>query len=288
MTSGTSALAAQNPESDIYVADVLVEAGHMVELGVPRVVIDRAGYDNHPWFTPDGTAIYYVAELDGQTDVFAVELQSGAVRRITDTPENEFSPMVLSSGELLVVRWAADMSDGHLWLYSAAGQPLRPAPYDVQRVGYYAWADDRTLAVFVNDSVQSFVLVDAVTGAQRRIGEGLNGSPPRRVPGFNAVSFMQQEANDAWWIYKLDLATLKSAPYARVPENAATNYFWTPTGELVMARGNELIAWTGDDEWRVVATFDDPGLAEIVRFAFSPNGRRVALVGRPVTAEPDE
>ena len=285
---GASAVAAQNPESDIFVADVLVEAGHTTEIGVPRNVTNRAGYDNHPWFSPDGTALYYVAELDGQTDVFSVDLTSLAVRRVTDTPENEFSPTLLPGGELLVVRWVADMSDGHLWLYSAAGRPRRAPAYDVSRVGYYAWADDRTLAVFVNDSVQSFVLADAVTGAQRRIGAGLNGSPPRRVPGQNAVSFMQQDAAGEWWIHKLELGTLEAAPYARVPEGAATNYFWTPTGELFMARGNELIAWAGEDEWRTVASFDEPGLGEIVRFALSPNGRRIALVGRPATEDPEE
>ena len=289
LTAGCAgAVAAQNPESDIFVADVLVEAGHTTEIGAPRNVTSRAGYDNHPWFTHDGTALYYVAELEGQTDVFSVDLQSLARRRVTNTPENEFSPMVLPNGELLVVRWAADMSDGHLWLYSAAGQPLRAPVYDVSRVGYYAWAGDRTLAVFVNDSVQSFVIADAATGAQRRLGQGLNGSPPRRVPGQNAVSFMQQDADSAWWIHKLDLATLEAAPYARAPEGAASNYFWTPTGELFMARGNELIAWAGADEWRTVASFDEPGLGEIVRFAFSPNGRRVAIVGRPKSEKTEE
>ena len=272
-------LNAQNPDTDIWVA-TLARVGDSLAIGEPRNVTSRAGYDNHPWFNADGTRIYYAADVDGQTDVFRLDLTSGETARVTSTPENEFSPMLLPGGELLAVRWAADMSDGHLWLFDAAGTPLRVHAGSVPRIGYYAWGDDGTLAVFVNDSVQSFVLSDAATGAQTRIGQGLNGSPPRRIPGERAVSYMQRDAAGAWWIWRLDLDTRAGAPLVRALEGGASNYFWTPDGVLLMARGDELHAWDPrvGGEWRRIAKFERPGLRAITRFAISPAGDRIALV----------
>ena len=273
-------LPAQTPDTDIWVADV-ERVGRSIAIGTPRNVTARAGYDNHPWFAADGQTLFYAADVDGQTDIFRLDLGSGQTVRVTETPEHEFSPMLLPGGELLTVRWAPDMSDGHLWVFSPNGQPLRVHAADVPRVGYYAFADDSTLAVFVNDSVQSFVVADATTGAQLRVGQGLNGSPPRRIPGQRAVSFMQRDSAGGWWIHRLDLDTHVHAPLVAMLEGGASNYFWSPEGLLLVARENTLHAWDPqrpDAGWQLVASFDEPGLQSITRFALTARGDRIALV----------
>jgi dipeptidyl aminopeptidase/acylaminoacyl peptidase len=282
---GAPAAAGQAPDTDIFLADLTVVAGRAT-VGTPVNLTARTGYDNQPWFLRDGSGLLYTSERDGQTEVFRYDFETGRAARLTTTPENEYSPTLTEDGAtMLVVRWAPDMSDGRLWRYSAAGEALAEAAGSVPRIGYYAVVDSSTFAIFVNDSVQSFLLTDRRTGAVTRIGQDLGGSPPVAIPGRREVSFFRRGAADAWWIDRLDIDTGRTEPIVQaVPGNA--HYAWTPDGTLLMAGGATLHAFKpgADTEWRVLAEFEDPDLGAISRIAISPTGDRIALVSLSAAA----
>jgi hypothetical protein len=268
---------AQNPDTDIYLADLRITA-KVIEIGAPRNLTDRVGYDNQPWFLRDGSGLLYNADMGGQTDIFRYDYASGTSTRLTDTPENEFSPsMSADGGEILVVRWAADMSDGHLWRYSPEGWPLGAHPADVPRVGYYGMANDSIVVAFVNDSVRSLVVANARTGELQRLGGGLGGSPPQRIPGQDAVSIVQPDSAGTMWIRRLDLTTHNITNIAPVVEGSLS-YVWTADGVLLMPGGEAIHALNPavDKEWREVARFE--GIGTISRIALNAAEDRVALV----------
>jgi hypothetical protein len=274
------------PGTDIFVADVRVTEGG-VQVGTPVNVTQRAGYDNQPWFLADGRAFLYVSEREGQTDIFEYEIASGTTRRITNTPENEYSPSLPGDGSrLLVVRWPTDMSTGALWWFTAAGEPLERTRGSVARVGYYTFADEHTLALFINDSIQSFMLSDTRTGDTIRVGSNMGGSAPRAIPGARAVSFLRQADDGVWWLTRLDLADRGTTPLVpMLPEVA--NYAWTSRGTVLAARGGTIYEWEGGREWREVVSFTDPALQGITRIAISPAGDRIAFVSaRPQPERP--
>jgi hypothetical protein len=271
-------LAAQMPDTDIYLANLHI-AGDSVHVGEPRNLTDRPGYDNQPWFLRGDNALLFNADMGGQTDVFRYDLETGAQTRLTDTPENEFSPSLTADGsEMLIVRWEADMSDGHLWRYSPAGEPLGVHAADVPRVGYYGAANDGIIVAFVNDSARSLVVADARTGKRVRLGDGLGGSPPQVIPGEDAVSFVQADSAGDMWIMRLDLASHAIAPIARTVEGSAS-YAWLGDGVLLMPGGNALYALRAgapNAVWREVARFD--GISAISRVAVNRAGDMLALV----------
>jgi hypothetical protein len=270
-------LMAQAPSTDIFVIDVARRDGRL-ELGDPVNVTCREGYDNQPWFLPDGSAFLYASERDGQNDIFRYDIAAGRSVRVTDTPENEYSPSLPGDGSrMLVVRWPTDMSTGALWWFSPDGTPLEEARGSVPRVGYYAFADEHTLALFINDSIQSFILSDARTGDTIRAGANMGGSGPRAIPGERAVSFLKQDAEQAWWLTRLDLDGRVEAPLVRMLEDVA-NYAWTPWGSVLAARGGTIYEWTPGSDWGAVANFSDAALQGISRIAVSPGGGRIALV----------
>ena len=276
------AAAQDSEEFDVWVADLETAAGRVTGVAAARNVTARPGYDNQPWFLPDNGGLLYTSRRDGQVEVFQYDLETGSATRVTSTPEHEFSPSLTASGHLLVVRWAADMSEGHLWLYAADGTPLHAAPGDVPRVGYYAEAGPDHYLVFVNDSVQTIALSDRRGGEVRKLGERFGGSPPKTIPGAPASAsyMMVDEAGDRW-IAEYDVTAGRTTPIVK-PRGRGSHYAWTPAGEILMADGNRLFAFRrGDADWREVASFDEPGLARISRIAVSPDGRRVALVGQP-------
>jgi hypothetical protein len=274
LCSGT---AAAQPATDIFVADVSLHGG-MLHIGEPVNVTERDGYDNQPWFLPDGRSFLYVSGRDGQTDVFRYDLTARTATQLTHTPQNEYSPSLPGDGSrMLVVRWANDMSTGALWWYTTDGEPLAPAPGSVPRVGYYALADEHTLALFINDSIQSFMLADTRTGDTTRVGSDMGGSGPRAVPGRRAVSYLRRHDDGSRWLTRLDLDTRTSTPLVQMLAGVA-NYTWTRNGSVLAAHGSTIHEWRPGSEWRVIADFADAGIGGVTRIALSPDGDRMAFV----------
>ncbi len=275
----SSPLQAQGvPDTDIFVAPLSMTGAQMT-IGTPVNVTHRPGYDNQPWFLPDGRSMLYVARLDRQTDVFRYDFASLRSVRITNTPESEYSPTLDSTGRvMLVIRVERDSSQ-HLWEFSAAGMPLRRAPGDVAHVGYYVVANDHTLALFLADSVRSVVLSDTRTGIVTPVARSLAGATPRLIPGEQAISFAQQVGRDTVMLKRLNLRTHAITPIVRAI-SIAGHHTWTTHGTLLMARGSILYEYDpkrGGD-WQPVHDFAAVGMHNITRIALSDAGDRIALV----------
>jgi hypothetical protein len=276
--------AAAQASTDIFVAELAVVDGRY-RVGAPENVTRRAGYDNQPWFQRDGSGFLYVSERDGRTDVFRYDLAAGRTERVTQTEWNEYSPSQPGDdGRMLVVRWPTDMSTGALWWYSAAGEALAEATGSVARVGYYAYADEHTLALFINDSIQSFILSDTRSGDTVRVGQQMGGSGPRRIPGAAAVSYLRQAADGDWWLMRLDVRTLDATPLVRMLEGVV-NYTWTDRGTVLAARGSSIYEWCPGGEWSAIAAFDESVVRGITRIAISPRGDHVAFVAAAGTTD---
>jgi hypothetical protein len=268
--------------TDIFVADVS-EMDGVLQIRTPRNVTQRDGYDNQPWFLTDGSAFLYASERDGQTDIFRYDLGTATSVRVTHTPENEYSPSLpLDGSRMMVVRWPTDMSTGALWWFTPDGRPIEQATGSVARVGYYAFADERTLALFINDSVQSFMLADTQTGDTIRVGQEMSGSAPRTIPGERAVSFLRRHDDGRWWLSRLDIDDRAVTPLVRMLAGVA-NYTWTPNGTVLAAQDGTIFQWVpGAETWRTVVTFADPDMQAITRIAITEAGDRIAFVsGRP-------
>jgi hypothetical protein len=268
---------AQNT-TDIFLADVSMTDGAL-RIGAPRNVTQRDGYDNQPWFLPDGSAFLYSSERDGQTDIFRYDVARKESVRITNTPENEYSPSLpLDGSRMMVVRWPTDMSTGALWWFTTDGTPLEQATGSVPRVGYYTFADAHTLALFINDSVQSFMISDTRSGRAVRVGQEMMGSAPRSIPGTRAVSFLRRHHDGIWWLSRLDIDDLIITSLTPMLDGVA-NYAWTPHGTLLAAQRNTIHEWSPrTGAWRTVATFDDPAMQAITRIAITAAGDRIAFV----------
>ena len=116
---------AQPPESEIHLAPLRVQDG-VVLVGPAVNVTNRPGYDNQPSFTPDGRAILYTSQRDGQTDIFRYDLRTRETTQLTRTPESEYSPSVGPDGRsMTVVRVELD-STQRLW--RAARSPSSSLP----------------------------------------------------------------------------------------------------------------------------------------------------------------
>ena len=270
---------AQVPGTDIYIAALTTRAGRPT-VGPLRRLTDRPGYDNQPFFAPDGKSLYFTAigasDPPGQADIYRLELGSGRVSQVTRTPESEYSPTVMPGGrELAVIRVEAD-STQRLWAFPVGGGPPRLLLERVRPTGYQAWLDAQTVGLFVLGSPATLQVADLRTGEARILLADI-GRPLKTTPAGRRLSVTQRVADDVWWIVEVDPATAATRPLVRMPAGAEY-YAWLPDGTLLSAQGTTLL-WCrpgADTTFSAIAVLDLPG--PISRIAVSPKGDRIALV----------
>lgn len=277
------------PASDIVIVDIrkhhdFKTGADDLSFGAPKKITDFPGYNNQPFFMPDGKSILYTSIRNKQADIYRYEIHTGATTQVTNTPESEYSPTLMPDKKnISVVRVEADGKTQRLWKFPLDGGAPSLIVEDIKGVGYHLWIDDHTLALFIVGGAGKpnyLEIYDTRTRKSEFVVEN-PGRVMRRIPDQNKFSFVHKVANDHWEIKAFDLRTRTSASLiATVP--AAEDYAWLPDGRLLMAKDSKLflIRPLSDKSWTQADDFAVQGLAGITRIAVSPKGDRLAMVVR--------
>jgi hypothetical protein len=275
----------QNP-TNLWVVDLRWQGDRLV-VGTPRKLTHDDGSNSQPAFTPDGRAVVFSALRDtgstARSDIYRIELATGAERRVTSTPENENSPTVLPSGEYVAVRWqpATLFTEFGPWVYAPDGTPARGVLRAPDTTGYYTPLPNGDYAL-TRPKSRTFTLgiFDARTGAIADVDSGVPALPAVRIPGERALSYVRiDSARARHEIRRYDLATHRVTTVAPTLVGR-TAHAWLPGHRtLLMAKGNVLYARRVDRDsaWRAVATFTDPDLRHAAAYVVSPQGDRLVL-----------
>ncbi|HJQ19535.1 MAG TPA: hypothetical protein VJ867_04230 [Gemmatimonadaceae bacterium] len=275
------------PSTDIY----LYQLSRGILHRGPRLVnlTSRPGYDNQPAFV--GSAMYYTSVRDGQADIYRFENAQHARFTMT-SPESEYSAALMPDGKAIsVVRVERD-STQRLWRFPLDGGAPSIVLRDVRPVGYYAWLDSTTVALFVLGNPNTLQIADTRSGAARVVTSNI-GRSLQRVPGGRRASCVQRDPRDTTrWVLK----TVAADPR---PDGA-----WDVETVAVLPDGADYVVWKSDHEaftasgsriyrldrpgtrWQLVADLSNAGVRRISRLALHPNGRELALVADDRLPEP--
>jgi serine/threonine protein kinase/Tol biopolymer transport system component len=129
----------------------------------PRWLSRGTSTDRQPFYSPDGEWVLFVSNRGGNADIWEISTESGTLRRLTDSPADEFDPIVSADGRTLAFGseqvgysevWIAERDgsnprqvtrdgvaengtltpDGQ-WLVYASGDPERAGIWKVRRDG---------------------------------------------------------------------------------------------------------------------------------------------------------
>ena len=304
-----AAQAAPAPSTDVFVAP-LSRSGGALTVGTPENISRAPGYDNQPFFAPDGNSLFFTSDRaprrpattpvapdqssatarnPSQMDIFKYDFTARKISRVTETDEGEYSPTVMPDGKhLSVIRVEADGTQ-RLWKFQLAGKSPSLVLENIKPVGYHAWLDANNLVLFVLGEPATLQLADVGTGAASVVTSRV-GRSIQNIPG-GGISFVQQEGQGSertLVISELTLADGKAVTRPLIPAVAGAreaDVAWMPDGTLLMAHAGSLYAWKkGETEWRVVADLGALGLKNVSRLAVSPKGDRLALVASDATA----
>lgn len=281
-----TALGAQPaPDTDIWLARI-DRRGDTIVVGTPVNATRRPGYDNQPSFDRDGATLYFTrrapnalaprADVDVQTDIWAMDMHDGRTRPVVETAESEYSARITPDGRAVVVVRVELDSVQRLWRLPLDGRGVATRLVaEVRPVGYFAWVGP--LAVMqVLGAPRTLQVVDTLTGRRDTIASNV-GRSIQRVPASTLVTYVQH-AGDGHALVELDL-TLRAIGRLVAMPAAVDDHAWLDERTVLASDGARLYAWTrGEASWRVVADWHDAPFRTVTRLAIDPRGRTLALV----------
>jgi len=278
------------PSTDIFLASVRVRNGTPV-VGPPVNITKRPGYDNQPSFTPDSRAILFTSvREDAQADIYLYDVAAKRTTRVTSTPESEYSATVYGDGtRFSVIRVERD-STQRLWSFRLDGTDPRVVFTDVKPVGYHAWVDSTTVAMFLLGSPNALVVADTHSGRPDTLARDV-GRSLVPLPNGNGFSFVQRARDSSWVLTAVDVrgsghdVHTMVLPLTRMPPGA--DYItWLEPAVAITGTGTKLLLWRGtakNPQWTELADLARYGLHRISRLALSPNRAWLAIVAEPAS-----
>ena len=280
------------PATEVLLAPLSRSAGKLI-VGEPRNISTSPGYDNQPFFTPDGRSVLFTSARgplvskcgSPQTDIYRYGIAEGRLTQVTGTADCEYSPTAMPDGTGFSVIQVEPDGTQRLWRFGTDGKNPAVVLENVKPVGYHAWLDDRRLVLFVLGQPATLQLADVSTGTAEVVASNV-GQSIVRMPG-GGVSFVQQEGENSDRTLTITQVTIENGKpvlkplTAAVPGARQAHLAWAPDGTLLMAHDGSLHAWrAGQSGWQVVADLNALGLRNVTRIAVSPKGDWIALVAQ--------
>jgi hypothetical protein len=255
---------------------------YLHRIGQPTVfnITNRAGYDNQPAW--DGNArILYTRQYRGQTDIAALDFETSAQGNVFSTPESEYSAAPSPDGKSITVVRVERDSAQRLWRFPKDGSEPSVVLRDIKPVGYFAWLDTTTLALFVLGTPNTLQIADTRGGTGRVVTTNI-GRTLQRVPGSRRASYLHRVGTK--WV----LETVDPTPRAGggfdidtigVMPDSAEFVSWRSANELYTGAGSRILRMRlPNKSWTLVVDLADQGIRRISRLSVAPDGRRIAFV----------
>ena len=264
--------------SDIYLFNFKIDKDHFT-LSNARNITNSAGYDNQPYFLPDGESLLYSSDDGfGQTDVYRYNFSSRSERRLTFTPGSEYSPTITPDGKFFSCIILERNGDQFLWKYPLQGAVPQKLT-TVNPIGYHCWISNDLIGVFVVGEPNTLELINLGSDNADRVAKS-PGTTLAMIPGKDGLmSYIDLSEDNSWSIRNLNTTTKESNEIIKSFKKSEY-YTWTPSGILLTGDGKRLYKFDpeSDTDWVELANLTDYGIADFTRLVVSPNGNLLAVV----------
>lgn len=269
-----------------------------MEFGEPMNITHREGYDNQPFFMPDGKTILYVSvREDKQADIYKYNIKRCKSKRLTKTPEDEYSPTLMPDKKhFSVVRVEKD-STQRLWKFDLKGRHPELILPNIKGVGYHAWRSDSEVVLFMLGDTFRLDMVNIRTGEVTHIDKQVGRCV--QVAYMNWAIFYVSKKDSVWYLMERtrlfsDNPKVKPQRLAPLPKGIEDfavddeyNFYVGCSGELFYYGrekiNNDSIPNKCPDvekipSWQVLHDFNGTPVAKFYRLLFSLNMQYLALV----------
>lgn len=278
-------LSAAQPATDIFLFDMTISNGQVI-LSKGVNITNHKGYDNQPFFHPTQTLVYYSSFDDSaRSDIKVYNYNSNKTTNLTVTREREYSPTVTPDGNFISCIIQRDNGSQDLAKYPIDGGKPEVLVNHL-KIGYHAWAGEDKLFLFVlDDSIHNslhyyYLDKNADTVVAENIGRSLH-----KIPGQNAMSFLQRISDKQYVIKKYDLYTgIINSIIPALP--GQDQLCWLQNGVVLMSDGSKFFSYQEnsftelkDRKWQpVIVEGESTMLKGVTRLATNGDNTKLAVV----------
>ena len=218
----------------------------------PRPLATQIVAKGHREWSHDGTRIVFAAKVDGDIDVFSVEVASGRLVRLTNSPGEDADPSWSPDDSHIVF---SSMRDGNSEIYEmrADGTELRRLTNHAALDRSPAWSPDGSRIAFISarDGDRDVYLIRLDDGRAERLTTGAHATNdlPRWSP--NGAYIAVQTAEHNYDIQLLRVADRERTTVAGTPAYDG-QFSWSPAS-------NHLAFISGRDGFDAVYVTDLAG-----------------------------
>ncbi|MEM6642036.1 MAG: hypothetical protein AAF616_03570 [Bacteroidota bacterium] len=260
-------------DTELYLFDLTRTTEGEIVISNPLNISSNPGYDNQPYFWPDGNSLLYARNKTSQTEIARYFIGSGKTQLISKTLQgSEYSPTVAPDGSISSIRLDTTGLQ-RLYTYQLDGDHSLLVENLV--IGYYCWLSKNKIAAFILGDPNTLQIVDLKSSKSREVAQN-PGRSLHLLPFSKELSFVDKKGEN-WTIKILNIKNGKMRDIVRARQGSE-DFCWTPTGEILMGENNELWVWSPFRSWRMVEDLSKYGLKNVTRLAVSKNGDKLVAV----------
>lgn len=282
---------AQLPRTKIYLFD-FQKTIKGVSLNNPVTIAPGKLYNNQPYFTPDNRLMYFVSSDDtNNTEIYQYDLAKQKTKRVTRTPECEYSPKLTTDMEhISCVRVERDKKTQRLYTYSLRGKKPYAVFPEQTTIGYYEWLSLHEYLAFELPEPFSLVQCNTLKKTRWRLDDSIGRTFYARKYKGRSV-YVDKEDSLQWVLRSLlpeNLRAVKNRMNVPNPVVCETlpgeeDYCILADGSILMGHEGKLYLrkspWDFPKEaWTQVADLNAFGINSFYRIAVSPSYRKLAVV----------
>ncbi len=273
----TTTAIAQLPETDIFISEVKKQNGKL-EFSTPENITHRKGYDNQPYFMPDGKSLLFVAVPDTtQADIFKYDFASKKVSSVTNTKESEYSPMLTPDGKSIsIVR--VDTDNGQrFYTLPVSKTTFANRISGTDSIGYYCWLNDSSLAMFILGNAMTLQTLNLKTSERKLVASDI-GRCMKLSNDKKKFYFVLKQNDSEWSIFEMDIATGEKHKLISTLQGSE-DFALMPDGTFLLGNKGKLFQFNSatDKEWKEIADFSSV-LGDFYRISVSADGKHIAMV----------
>ena len=284
---------AQLPQTEIWVFDLKQDmTGY--KISKPILVKEGDGYNNQPYFTQDGSRMYFVSngKNGGLTDIYEYDFtkEKRNSKRLTFTRnESEYSPMrTPNDSRISCVRVAKDTQIQNLCTYNLKGNKAKILYPKITTFGYYCWKNQVELLAFhvpepffLRRHNQPYQKHDTL---KSQIGRCLKNHRGK-------ILYVDKSDSTDWKIKILNNKRLANRDYGDLPVDEILTSTLAGAEDFALIHGKDLVmAKEGfiyikrdifkqkQENWAPMIDLNRFKLYDVYRIVVSPAGNRLALV----------
>ena len=187
---------------------------------------------NREW-TRDGKRVVFAATVDGDVEILSVDVASGKLTRLTNSPGEDRDPSLSPDGSQVTF---SSMRDGNVEIYVARADGTNPRRItnNAARDGSPAWSPDGSKVAFVStrDGSKDVYLARVDNGQVERLTTGANATNDGARWSPNGAYIALQSDREKYDIHLVRVADRQHTTLAGSPAYDG-QFCWSPASDQV-------------------------------------------------------